>query len=416
MGRSRKPLIPPGIRGFESLSFRRLSIGYLYPQPAGSHIPGELIFPFNFMLKSRIKLILKILPVIAAIAGVFIYRGCSESDSSGFIKPTHPWIYYLGRHQVTQEKNILYDWPGFTIKAKFKGTSISMILIDSDNIYNVFIDGELHKVLYPNVMDSVYKLASNLADAVHTIEITKRTEAFFGMAEFRGFILDKGKSLVQNKFEKERKIAFVGDSYITGYGNEGLSPDCPFSRETENNYLSFAAILARNLDADANFTAVSGIGITKNYGDTTTQKKLTMPVVFSRSCYNIKKKWNFRRFEPDAVVVRLGRNDFARLPYPGLYVFRDAYIEFIKDLRIYYPNAAIFALGGPGFSNPHAEYIHSAVKNYSYKYDDYRVYYVKMNVFFDDPEEYGCQYHPNVQGHLKMAKFLEPFIREKMNW
>ena len=52
---------------------------------------------------------------------------------------------------------------------------------------------------------NVYLVASGLTDTIHTILIQKRTEAFVGIAEFLGFILDKDKELVDYNFEKERR-------------------------------------------------------------------------------------------------------------------------------------------------------------------------------------------------------------------
>ena len=170
-------------------------------------------------------------------------------------------------------------------------------------------------------------LQTDLPDKITPLLITKRTEALFGVATFEGFILDGGKDLVNADDESIRKIEFVGDSYFTGFGIEGDSPDCVFSRETENSYLSFGPQLARKLNADYSIVAISGVGVTKNYGDSLRTSEYPLPYYYDRTCMNDSLLWDFSQWQPDAVVVRLGRNDYWQKPHPKREMFRSSISE-----------------------------------------------------------------------------------------
>jgi len=344
-----------------------------------------------------------------------MFTSCEFFQSSSHIDPDDPNIEYIGRFDFSNPKSVRFDWPGVQIRTRFEGTSCSIKLKDGKNDYNVFIDGRLHKVIRTTA-DTIYVLANGLEKKTHTLLITKRTEALFGVGTFEGFILDAGKSLVKPKEKDRRKIEFVGDSYFTGFGSEGDSPDCAFGRETQNSYLSFGPQLARKLDADYSIVAISGSGVVKNYGDSLRTSELPLPHYYDQACFNDSLKWDFNRWQPDAVVVRLGRNDYWQKPHPKREMFRTAYLKLLKDIRKHYPNAHIFALCSPLRRDPHCDYISSVVNELNGKNKDKKIHFVKVNVTFNPKRDFGCEKHPNRFGHKKIADFLEPIIRKEMKW
>lgn len=345
-----------------------------------------------------------------------LITSCEFFEGSSHIDADDENIEYIGRFDFSNPKSVRFDWPGVQIKTKFEGTSCSIKLKDGNNDYNIFIDGKLHKILRTS-SDSIYVLASGLPNKDHTLLITKRTEALFGLATFGGFILDGGKDLVKTiELKKKRRIEFVGDSYFTGFGSDGDSPDCTFSRKTENSYLSFGPQLARKLNADYSIVAISGVGVTKNYGDSLRTSDYPLPYYYDRTCMNDTLLWNFSRWQPDAVVVRLGRNDYWQKPHPKREMFRTAYLKLIKDIRKNYPETQIFALCSPMRKDPHCDYINSIVNELKYKNGDRKIHFIKVDVKFNEKRDFGCEKHPNRFGHKKIADFLEPIIRKEMKW
>jgi hypothetical protein len=87
----------------------------------------------------------------------------------------------------------------------------------------------------------------------------------------------------------------------------GLISFCNFSAATENHYLTYGSIAARNLGADLATVAWSGKGIVYNYGD---DKTRSSPVALRpdapwRRGQRVDFSW-----QPDAVVINLGHERF----------------------------------------------------------------------------------------------------------
>lgn len=345
----------------------------------------------------------------------FLFTSCEFFVGSSHFDADDDNIEYIGRFDFSNPKSVSFDWSGVQISTRFEGTSCSIKLKDGANDYNVFIDGRLHKIIQ-TTSDTIYVLANGLVNKIHSLLITKRTEAIFGSAAFEGFILDGGKELGKPDNESKHKIEFVGDSYFTGFGIDGDSPDCLFSRETENSYLSFGPQLARKLNADYSIVAISGSGVTKNYGDSLRTSEFPLPYYYERACFNDTLLWNFESWQPEVVIVRLGRNDYWQKPHPKREMFKSAYLKLIKDIRTHYPKAQIFALCFPFRKDPHCDYINSIVNELKGKNGDKKIHFVKVDIKFNPQRDFGCEKHPNRFGHQKIAHYIEPIIRKEMGW
>jgi hypothetical protein len=351
---------------------------------------------------------------ILLLSGLFL-SSCDLFRTETEIEPDNPNIVYSGRIDSTNPKSIRFDWSGVQIKTVFDGTSCRIKLKDGNNDYNVFIDDRFHKVLRTD-SNEVYILAENLLDKKHTLLITKRTEAIFGTAAFEGFILDAGKTLYNPGRNNKRKIEIIGDSFVAGFGSKGTTPDCKFSRETEDNFVSFGPMLARRFNADYSVVAISGAGVVKNYGDTLRASEYPFPYYYPKTCMNDTLPWNFKLWQPDAIVIRLGRNDYWLKPHPRRSMFRTGYVNLLKTIRRNYPRAHIFAICGPMRKDPHCDYIKSAVNELKYDLRDKKVHFVKLAIDFDSRKDFGCEKHPNRSGHYKIANALEPIMRKALKW
>jgi len=341
---------------------------------------------------------------------------CELFEGSSHIDADDPAIEYIGRFDFSNPKSVRFDWPGVQIRTRFEGTSCSIKLKDGNNYYNVFLDGRFHKII-KTTSDTIYVVANGLPNKVHTLLITKRTEALFGIATFEGLILDGGKDLAKSiQIIKKRKIEFVGDSYFTGFCSEGDSSDGMFSSETQSSYVSFGPQLARRFDAEYSIVAISGSGAVKNYGDSLRTSEFSLPHYYNRTCLNDTLLWDFEQWQPDAVVVRLGRNDYSQKPHPKREMFKTAYLKLLNDIRGRYPKTEIFALCSPLRKDPHCDYINSVVNELNAKNKDKKIHFVKLDVKFNSQRDFGCEKHPNRFGHKKIADFLEPIIRKEMKW
>ena len=346
-----------------------------------------------------------------------LFTSCSSQNQK--VDADDPNIYYTGRIDYSNPKAVKFAWPGVSIKAKFEGKKCIILLNnyhqgqdpfgrDMENYYNLIVDGQL-KILQTVNRDNKYAVDA-LSDGVHTIELFKRTEGLVGYTEFKGFELENGKKLLPIE-RLSRKIEFVGNSITCGYGNEGSSQNCHFNPATENHYRAYAAIAARNLNAEHHAIAYSGKGLYRNFDNTTDE---TMPDLYDRIFpFDSTVKWNNSKWVPDVVVINLGTNDFSHI-IPNKVIWVNKYLSFIKTIRKHAPNAYIFCTIGPMGSEDSLlkNYISSIVKTASANGE------TRIETHFYPPQTppYGCDYHPGIETHEKMAKELTTLIKQKLNW
>lgn len=332
------------------------------------------------------------------------------------ISPDDPRLSYIGRFNFAHPDGPTFDWPGTAVELAFTGSSLTVLLDDGGNWYDVTINGQT-SVLQTLLNQERYVLAAGLGEGIHTARLEKRTEGMVGQATFMGFVLEPGGALQPPPPRPERRIEFVGDSITAGYGVEGDSPTCPFSVATENVGRSFAAVAAEAVGAEMMVTAVSGIGVIRNYNDPEMIGSDAMTVRYGRALATEPRPlWEFQRWRPDLVVINLGTNDFSTNPQPTEIIFVQAYIDLLNDIRRQYPFAPIIAMAGPVMPDYAAGYVQTAVNHMNTAQHDPNVHFLPVPNNLVIPTDYGCDYHPNITGQLKIAAVLLPKIREIMGW
>lgn len=298
--------------------------------------------------------------------------------------------------------------------AAFEGTEVSVSLNDaSENEFTVVLDGEVLPKLAAQAGSHDYPLADSLAPGPHVLELYRRTEASFGVTQFLGLDFGADGQLLAPPALPTRLLEFVGDSITCGYGNEGTSASCGFSADTENHYLTYAALTARALDAELSTVAWSGKGIVYNYGEDTVDP---LPALYDRTLPGDgASAYEFDRI-PDAVVINLGTNDFSTDGDPTPELFEAEYLEFLGHIRSKYPEAFLLCTVGPLLSGDDLTAaragISAAVTALQDGGDD-RVKSWEMNVANDDP---GCDYHPSLATHEAMATAVTNELKASLGW
>lgn len=336
------------------------------------------------------------------------------------VRPDDARLQYTGRVDFANPQAPVLSWPGTSIEGNFTGDSLALKLKDQfgKNYFNVFIDGDLAhpKIVKADEGSRTYAVASGLPAGQHRFLITKRTEGEEGATVFQGLELsDKGKLLAPPP-RKQRHIEFFGDSITSGMGNEAPDNGPDHLLNEKNNFLSYASITARNLDAEAHITSQSGIGVMVSWFP------FTMPDFYDQvnAVGNNDSKWDFSSWTPDVVVINLMQNDKwlidreKRLqPVPDDAQRVQAYKTFVQKIRAVYPRAYIVcALGSMDASSAGSKwpgYVRTAVEQIQREQDDKRI----DTVFFDFT---GFQGHPRVKQHEANAARLTAFIKARLGW
>jgi lysophospholipase L1-like esterase len=351
--------------------------------------------------------------------GLLPLLGCSlhagvpgnGGNASGAGGDGTPAVHYVGRVDTTVPNVARFAWSGTGAVVRFNGTSAAVDLAGGQE-YTLVVDGEVgNKLTATNGMNT---LATGLEPGVHTIELYRRTEANQGESAIRGFDFGGGELLAPAPVT--RRLEFIGDSITCGYGNEGANASCSFSPQTENHYLTYAALTARELDAELSTVAWSGKGVVCNYGDDASSCVEPLPSYYDRSLpARADSHWDFSRFQPDAVVVNLGTNDFSTSQDPDQPTFEGAYLDLLGRVRDAYPNAHILLTNGPMLSGTDLGTVRMYLENVVVSFDD-----PKVTTFRIEPQDgsdgYGCDSHPSQARHEKVATVVTAAIRAALRW
>lgn len=339
-------------------------------------------------------------------------------------------VRWVGRVDLTGASGQRFAWSGTGFVATVEGETISVRLKSEGGSEPVFFQPVIDGTPGARVSvatadgDKTVVLGSGLAAGDHRVELYRETEGKpeFAVSTFLGF---------ESGTPKEpppycgRLIEVIGDSISAGYGNLGSEqhPDggedpsggCGFSTETESAYLTYGAVAARELDADASIVAASGWGIYSDNGGNTSN---VLPSVFERVfAGQPTPAWTFQA-QPQAVVVNLGTNDFSANMSLDQAAFSGAYEAFLATVRSTYPEALILCAIGPmlygtGLSNATA-YINALVTKVNAAGD------AKVKVLDFGQQNAsngtGCHWHPNAIENQRLAGILVTELRASLGW
>ncbi|MEM8515062.1 hypothetical protein RCH14_004417 [Massilia sp. MP_M2] len=342
----------------------------------------------------------------------------APASAANRIAADHEYLQYTGRIDDRDKAAPVLSWPGTQIAGRFTGTSLAIVLDDErgQNFYNVFIDAARQPlILQADKGSKAYVVANGLAPGEHRFVVTKRTEGAEGPTTFQGLELDDKASLLPPPARPVRRIEFFGDSITSGMGNEAPDDGRDDLAKDKNNYMSYAAMTARALGAEAHITSQSGIGVMISWFP------FTMPDFYDQSnaVGDNDSRWDFKRWTPDVVVINLMQNDSWLIgrdhklqPEPTDAQRIAAYQAFVARVRALYPKAYIVcALGSMDATRAGSVwpgYVKSAVANLRASGD------ARIDTLFFPFTGYGQ--HPRVRQHQANADLLTAFVRTKLGW
>lgn len=342
----------------------------------------------------------------AAYAGPMI-------DFEGEVRPQ-----ITGRAAADGKGGVRMAWPGTSATLRFKGTAVSADITDNgQNHYAVLIDGRpVKEKIVPASGRTTVSLIKGLSRGEHTLTLYRLNEALVGTSTLHGFILDEHGEGLPALPDDRPTLLIIGDSISAGYGNEGADQNCSFSPESENHFLSYGARAARSLNASLTTLAWSGKGVFSNRGN----EQDPMPALWTMDLPAEKTAHQFTATAPQAVVINLGTNDFAP-EVKDTSPFGPAYEALLNDVRKHFADSHIFVTVGPLLSDSYPEGAQalttvrttlSALVSEHNEAGDARVHYLEYAA--PTPEEgFGCDWHPSVKTHARMAATLSRALQEK---
>jgi lysophospholipase L1-like esterase len=131
--------------------------------------------------------------------------------------------------------------------------------------------------------------------------------------------------------------------------------------------------------------------------------------------------WDFRRYTPDLVAIALGTNDFSDGggPTPRAELDGDAFVRdytlFIGTVRTHYPRARMVLVDSPVLDGAKKrrlnEYLRRVIADRAAAGDS-----AITQFSFKGRYASGCDGHPDLEEHVRMADELEPELRSRMGW
>lgn len=332
---------------------------------------------------------------------------------------------FLGRvNPATKE----LTWPGTGVSFTFKGTSatINLAKIVGDNSFDLVIDGKAPTVI--GKVNSTTISTPKLAKGTHSVVLRRRSETSLGTV-FIGTVTTDGSFVAEKPLS--RQIDIIGDSISVGYGLDGVNP-CTNNAAVTDNPLTYGVLAANALNADYHVQAWSGKGLVRNIAMGINDTSPLIPELYTRwgandatGSYPFPRSWN-----PSAVVINLGTNDWSYLSYtaageayPSRAVLNNAdftagLVKFVRQIQKRYPAAQFFLLNSPMLGDGWP--VGQAQKtNQTLAVQDAIKQIGSRATFVDWPSQgsaVGCDYHPNAATHAAEGKVLADAIKKVLKW
>jgi lysophospholipase L1-like esterase len=333
----------------------------------------------------------------------------------------------VGRVDASDPNAVKFAWQGAGFVSTVTGSTITVKLRSEgpDTIYfQAVIDGKLgERFKVDSGDDRSVTLATGLSEKDHVVELYRETEGKYGVSTFLGF---QSGTLKAAPTSSGRLIEVVGDSISAGYGNLGsephpdwvANPACHWTAENSSWYLTYAAVAGHALNAEVSTVAVSGWGMYRNGGG---DPSGVLSSVYENALgTDDTTQWSFKN-KAAVVVVNLGTNDWSKGD-PGT-DYEAAYVDFIATLRNHYPDAWIFLTIGSMLNNPELSQAKTRLTNVvtdvsASTGDDKLVTFDFgiQDVGADGSVPTGCDWHPNVAEHARLAGILKQQLSAKLGW
>lgn len=326
-------------------------------------------------------------------------------------------FHYAGRIEKLENGQVKLLGSASSVSFQFSGDACDIVLsLDTPDHYNYVsleLDGKyIGRVRVEEGKAKAYPVVATQKTPYHTLVIYKATEFSNGGIIFHETKADELRAWQQ---QPKKKIEFIGASVFCGQGIDYSETNCGTEKywfDQHNAYWTFPVITSKVLDYDFQISAVSGIGIYRNW-NTEADEFNAMPSVYEYLKLNkfAPELYDFG-FKPDIIVIGLGNNDFyegdGKTPRTEFNqdLFIEGYIKFMQMLSERNPDAS-FVLVTPFLEDAKLTVATECMNLIKAAFLE-----KKVDVFTFKPMElHGCYNHPDIKDSKIMAKQFVEFMR-----
>ncbi|CAL1165136.1 unnamed protein product [Cladocopium goreaui] len=359
-----------------------------------------------------------------------------------FVPATDGRLHFRGRI-VKNKEGVCFDWPCTSFKFKTSASRAWLRMDGGRNYFNVLINGSLVCVLktFSAVRDYLVP-----TDGESIVEVQKRTEAKIGSitqketssVTLHGLVLEDG-SLEDLPQDTPKRLEFLGDSETSGFGNLGPSqPGVPNLRSVltvnvahQDANQAWPALVAKAFGADFHNISWSGAGVVWNAG-AGCSADAPFHDLYSRALGSSQTTSIDGEWQPDAVVLYLGGNDWWSLSHKGEEPLIAGFRRFLRHLRehrgpdvaicilLASPESVCACIGSLEDQRAFAADMSRCWRAAAEQLEDPKVYWdvvdPKPPCSLSDPADWGQMGHWSVQGNSKWANAVIPILESRLDW
>lgn len=332
---------------------------------------------------------------------------------------------FIGRVQASAP---VFSWPANAVEIAFKGTTGAFHFNAQGNVrMGLSVDGVPQA---PTLLQTGVPLSFGpLAAGNHVVRATMLSEGRLGTATYLNYETDGAPVVLPIP---SRRIEFIGDSIVAGYGVDGNAP-CNNNVRTEDANSSFAALTARAVQADYTVLAWAGKGVVRNDITDTNNTQLTMAQMWSQQTSVASANYTFPpEAAPQAVVIALGTNDYEYTkdvsgtatqvrPPMDASTMQGALLGLVNDVKLRYPAAKVVLCTSPLLNDDYPPSVnqHSAfladVQAVKSQFPNGDVVMVDLPAL-NSAQKSGCNGHPNRASHAILSAALLPVLKQAIGW
>lgn len=245
-------------------------------------------------------------------------------------------------------------------------------------------------------------IIENLEYKKHNIRIVRISEG--GVKAFVNSVKIYGKNpdFFIPKQKNKLKLEFIGDSITCGFGDMAEVQRNEYATFEQDSTRAYAALTAKELDADIRTECISGQGVVHTCGD-------EVGTVFSR-IFDFTARdipgYECDGWIPDVFVLNAGTND--KRSHVSSEEFENAAYNLLCQIRKMYPDTPIIWMYGM-MMHVYDEELKRVVKKFNKT--DKNTYLLIVKDIYKCKNETGAVGHPNVNGHERGKKLLVKQIK-----